>query len=390
MKLRETRRMLPFTLALLASATIIMLYLLCINDALVYSSDTHSATQYQRKLLINKRNAICAPFDSEKDRPLIANISFHPSYNLYQYPASVPRVHRDPARHGPNPTPHLRIITINSKPEIRPIMCHTTLFSAALNDIPLEVYGATPYFRDKTRGRGGKLDRLLPLLCAIDPTDAVLMVDAFDVIFQRGHADIAHTYFARWNSPRFVMSTELNCYPEDVEAVCGKSAQIPEAPLGGFPYANSGVLVGNVAAFVQVLDASLKVYEAGYKGGDQGAMAQVLYGNYAQGTSDEILLDHMSELSSSGHPPIPDFAFYQFQNKTYAVNPATMTVPSIVHLNGDSSKRKHYNGAKFRKLMYYLNGYGKIKPEYREKIENYVVHVDGIPSRVGDLCLTHI
>ncbi|KAJ3350909.1 hypothetical protein HDU83_009328, partial [Entophlyctis luteolus] len=108
-------------------------------------------------------------------------------------------------KYGPEfePKGKLRVVAINSEPTFNKYMCDATVFSAAVNSIPLVIYGAAPYYSHMMKGKDGKIDRMLSVMCAMDPADVVLMVDAYDVIFQRPFAEMEYLYHHKWQSPNF-------------------------------------------------------------------------------------------------------------------------------------------------------------------------------------------
>ncbi|KAI8615278.1 hypothetical protein BC830DRAFT_1123383 [Chytriomyces sp. MP71] len=307
--------------------------------------------------------------------PIQNNFSGRP-HDYLQYAGSVPRTSSESSGS------RLRLITISDKGRSPPeMMCSATLYSAALNSIPLEVYGATEqsYFKamheTMTDHKAVKMDILLSLLCNFDEGDSVLMVDAFDVIFQRPFAELEYLYYKRWNRPEFVISTEANCWPPWVDGLCGPDDR-PPVPPNGVAYINSGVLVGTVPTMTDVVQAALEMREKGITD-DQGAMARVVYENYLKRA---YMMDHLSELSTSGQPPKLDFIAYHSEGREYYLDQLTRTVPMLIHLNGGGKEK--YDPKK----LWYFGADGKLKEEVKDEVASYKIWLDGEEVTVGEMC----
>ncbi|TPX68280.1 hypothetical protein CcCBS67573_g07237 [Chytriomyces confervae] len=352
-----------------------------------FSSATAGSSSAERpngrqKLLSNEYCArSLSIFGSDHTRTSVSQMH-RASYNTSQYMASTPNFKTSMK------SSRLRVMAISTKGMDAPkSMCQWTLFSAALNKIPLEIYGASPSFQaglqklrdDETTGDGKsvKVDCMLSMLCAMDSSESVLMVDAFDVIFQRPFDEIEHLYFKRWNAPEFTVSTESNCWPNWVEGICGVTDQ-PPVPPGGTPYINSGVMIGSVEAFKEVMGRALDQRKLGVLD-DQAATARVVYENVE---SQRFLMDHLSELSSAAYPPKPIYNEIEIEGRGYFVDPVSKTVPMMIHLNGDIPKDVY--GQK----MWYLTD-GRLNNDLVETVRDYVVSVDGERVTVGDMCSSY-
>ncbi|TPX63827.1 hypothetical protein CcCBS67573_g08580 [Chytriomyces confervae] len=213
------------------------------------------------------------------------------------------------------PPSNLRVITISTKgTDARKPMCKWTLFSAALNKIPLELYGSSKFFQKglpsnkgkPEEGLATKRDCTLSALCAAAASsmnDAVLMIDAYDIIFQRPFEELQYLYYRRWNAPEFVVSAEENCYPSDVE----------DPVLPG--------VSGN---------------------GDLqwATWAKVVYENYK---ARPFMMDHLSKLSSAAYPTKPLYNEVEIGGRTYFVDASSKGIPMLIHLNGGIPKERATN-----------------------------------------------
>ncbi|KAI8621226.1 hypothetical protein BC830DRAFT_1214876 [Chytriomyces sp. MP71] len=314
-------------------------------------------------------------------KPPIKAAASSVSFDVTSFVGSVPRI-------SPQTTSksRLRAISINTMgTELPGLMCLSTLFSAALNNVPLEIYGSNAYFERISEGisnkKSAKMDILQSILCQLDPLDPILMVDAFDVIFQRPWDEIEYLYAKRWNSPEFVMSTESNCYPRFIPKVCVGN-DFPPVPPNGVPFINSGVIVGKAGAMLEIIGHALEVRKEGIFGnktkvmGDQAAYARAYYDHYRR---KGFMMDHLSELSSSPNPPKPAFVELDGGNGRYFWwDPHTRNVPMIVHLNGNG-KNMYWN------KQYYLRN-GKLKRELREQVSNYTFIFEGETATVEGIC----
>ncbi|KAJ3234416.1 hypothetical protein HDU81_001455, partial [Chytriomyces hyalinus] len=384
---RRKARSKSYTQALLVLVLLTGEIALCIVTYTVFSSSAATGSSSSE---LNRPNARQKVLNSEycarssrifgSDHTLTSASQVHPiSYDTTQYMASTPNFKTALK------SSRLRVMAISTKGKDAPkSMCQWTLFSAALNKIPLEIYGASPSFQfglqkltdDETTGDGKsvKVDCMLSVLCAMDSSESVLMVDAFDVIFQRPFDEIEHLYFKRWNAPEFTVSTESNCWPNWVEGICGDRDQ-PPVPPGGTPYINSGVMIGNVEAFKEVMGRALDQRKLGVLD-DQAATARVVYENVE---SPRFLMDHLSELSSAAYPPKPIYNEIEIEGRGYFVDPVSKTVPMMIHLNGDIPKDVY--GQK----MWYLTD-GRLNEDLVDIVRDYAVSVDGERVTVGDMC----
>ncbi|KAJ3383685.1 hypothetical protein HDU80_001181 [Chytriomyces hyalinus] len=235
------------------------------------------------------------------------------------------------------PPSNLRVITISTKgTDARKPMCKWTLFSAALNKIPLELYGSSKFFQKglpsnkgkPEEGLATKRDCTLSALCAAAASsmnDAVLMIDAYDIIFQRPFEELQYLYYRRWNAPEFVVSAEENCYPSDVED--------PVLP-GGSSFVNSGVLIGKPEEFIEAIGLTGKFRDMGIYNG------QLVYENYK---ARPFMMDHLSKLSSAAYPTKPLYNEVEIGGRTYFVDASSKGIPMLIHLNGGIPKERATN-----------------------------------------------
>ncbi|KAJ3067941.1 hypothetical protein HDU98_008882 [Podochytrium sp. JEL0797] len=257
------------------------------------------------------QRAICARYPP--GAPILLINSTSPRFQNAEYPATVPQVNVSQSGGG-----RIRVIGISDKKAIPTLMCESTFFSAAVNDIPLEIYGAADYFVENTHNEGkrAKVDRLLPILCAYDFEDSVLMVDAFDVIFQRTMAELTELWFRQWGSPNMVISTEQNCWPKD-PSICEDSF-LPPLPPSAAKYINAGVQMGRVAEYILFAQQMMDLLEF-HDGSDddQLVVAKMVYANHTQ---NGWLMDHRSELSASQQPPAPIFSEFEVEGRKFMVS----------------------------------------------------------------------
>ncbi|KAJ3349834.1 hypothetical protein HDU83_000281 [Entophlyctis luteolus] len=275
-------------------------------------------------------------------------------------------------------TGKLRVVTINSDPTPQSLMCETTLFSAALSGIPLEIYGASDFFKDKgmMNGIDGKIDRTLAVACSVDPDDTILMVDAYDVLFQRSWEELQYIYFHKWLEPNFVISTESNCFPPSVKHC--EDIWIPKPPPSGIKFINSGVIISKASYYIDILEDALDMYAKGNTE-DQWVLTDLVFNKYKE---RGYAMDHDSELSGSLHPPA-DYGVFKTKGKIYYAVANSRSVPAILHLNGGSSKEivQPTKGG-----VWYFNANGTLVEETKHIIKNYVISVDGVPTKVSDYC----
>ncbi|KAJ3200944.1 hypothetical protein HDU82_008497 [Entophlyctis luteolus] len=321
------------------------------------------------KPVLTTYQQLCARLNNSY--PLLHNVS-RPVYSASKdLLTSLPK-------YGPEfePKGKLRVVAINSEPTFNKYMCDATVFSAAVNSIPLEIYGAAPYYSHMMKGKDGKIDRMLSVMCAMDPADVVLMVDAYDVIFQRPFAEMEYLYHHKWQSPNFVISTESNCFPQTPEHC--EDDFIPKVPPSGIKYINSGIVLGKVDVWIQLLNDALEAYRNGMKD-DQFILTDIVFKQYK---TRGYFLDHNSELSASPHPPAPSFGKFVVGDRNYFVSAASKTVPMIVHLNGGSSR----DLISPWDMWYFSNG--KVSDQAKNIIRNYEIAVDGVSVKVRDACPT--
>ncbi|TPX61407.1 hypothetical protein CcCBS67573_g08923 [Chytriomyces confervae] len=291
-----------------------------------------------------------------------------------------------PALNNMQSLSNLRVIAISTKGSDAPKpMCKWTLFSAALNKIPLELYGSSEFFQKgllvnkgkPDEGLASKRDCTLSVLCAAAASsmnDAVLMIDAYDIIFQRPFEELQYLYYKRWNAPEFVVSAEENCYPSEVDGVCGDVTTRPRVPPGGSSFVNSGVLIGKPEAFIDAIGLTGKFRDMGIYN-DQAALAKVVYENYK---TRPFMLDHLSELSSAAYPPKPLYKEVEIGGRTYFVDATSKGIPMMIHLNGGIPKERATN-------LWYMDG-EKLRDDLKEEVQNYPIFLEDKLVTVGELC----
>ena len=122
--------------------------------------------------------------------------------------------------------------------------CRYLLQTAAHHGVDIQLLGLNNHrMAEKLR----KMSRTsIKLLTAYElaeslPEDSIVMlVDAFDVVFQGSAADILDAYDSL-GRPDILFSAEANCWPE-VLAADGYCVKAPELP--GSRYLNSGGIIG--------------------------------------------------------------------------------------------------------------------------------------------------
>ncbi|KAJ3351496.1 hypothetical protein HDU83_008873 [Entophlyctis luteolus] len=340
-------------------AVVALVFLLAAVNILIIGPSSRST------MATLQQHPICGMFNGSY--PKVRNSSDIASYTLSQNLSTTLPAYSDgaPAK--------LRVVAVQNKKVFTRPMCELTIFSAAVNAIPLEVYGAAPYFDFMMPGKNGKVDRMLSVLCAIDPTEAVLMVDAYDVIFQRSFEEIQFQYIHKWKAPNLVVSTESNCWPKAPEH-CKDEFVLPTPP-SGVKYINSGVIIGKTDAWIQMLSDAIDMFHNGTKD-DQYIITELINKHHK---TRGYFLDSNSELSASPQPPAPSFGKFAVNNRTYFVSSSTKTVPMIVHLNGGGKDLI------FPRDMWYMDG-GKVSTAARDIIKNYRIFVDGREVAVKEVC----
>ncbi|KAJ3118426.1 hypothetical protein HK100_000613 [Physocladia obscura] len=259
-------------------------------------------------------------------------------------------------------------------------MCETTIFSAALNDIPLQLYGAQPAMQIHSEGgseKDGKIGRMMALVCALPADEVVMMIDAWDTVFQRKFAELEFLYAHKWLSPDFVIGAEANCWPDWAPYCVNSSYVQPNPGPTGFRFINSGTLIGKAGFWSEFLSDAINAYNNGLKD-DQNVFAQITHRHYKQ---RGYFIDHGMELVGSLQPPAK-FAAYWHNDRQYFVIGDTRTVPAVIHLNG--------GGKDFVKPargdLWYLEVGEILTPHVKKVVQNYKIFVDGVEKVVSEIC----
>ncbi|KAJ3062232.1 hypothetical protein HDU98_001877 [Podochytrium sp. JEL0797] len=363
----STRRTHILILAGLVTTSLLCIRVLSNSRTLTSKLDVQDQIDMNTKDPYAAQRAICARYPP--GAPILGTNATSPRFHNAKYPATVPQV-KDSQGGG-----RIHVIGISDKKAIPTLMCESTFFSAALNDIPLEIYGAADYFVENTHNEGkhAKVDRILPILCAYDFEDSVLMVDAWDVIFQRTMEELSELWFRQWGAPNMVISTEQNCWPNN-PAICEDSA-LPPLPPSSTKYLNSGVQMGRVSEYILFADLMKELH-----GGTENVQLVTAKMVYANHTEKGWLMDHRSELSASQQAPAPIFSEFEVDERKFMVSLTTKTVPMLIHLNGGGKQLINPR----KKLWYFVDG--KVNPKVKDQISSYQVFVDGKYSTVGELC----
>ncbi|KAJ3379691.1 hypothetical protein HDU84_006461 [Entophlyctis sp. JEL0112] len=283
-----------------------------------------------------------------------------------------------------NPHPQLRVVGINydkdNKAAPMPFnayMCETTIFSAAVNGIPLELYGAGPFFKNYMGGKDGKVDRMMAVLCALDPREYVLMIDSWDTLFQRPFDELQFIYFHKMRTPNLVISAEAMCSPPFPEN-CNPEFLSKTGP-SGIKYINSGTVAAKVDYFAEFVNTSLEAYSNGIID-DQNVYTKMVHKHHRE---RGYYIDHDMELAGSLQPP-GQYSSYYFNNRSFLVIGDTRTVPALVHLNGGG---KEVIIPEEGHLWYIKKGASKsIDGKVKDLIRDYVILVDGVKKTVREIC----
>ncbi len=181
-------------------------------------------------------------------------------------------------------------------------------------NLPLVVLGMGQPFP----GRAYKLYAYEEYAKNLPPTDIVLCVDGYDVIFQADEKTILETFYAM-NHP-FVISVERNCFP-----FVEMARYFPKDT--SFRYLNAGSYIGYAGKVAEVL-RSLRPYDL--KANDQGVLMMDFFMQ-----PQKYCLDTYCQLFLVLTFVTPEqLIFDEKQQQVYC--PETGTLPCLLHGNGMS------------------------------------------------------
>jgi hypothetical protein len=188
-------------------------------------------------------------------------------------------------------------------------------------------------------GKPSALLKCIQSVVTTDPDATVMIIDGFDVLFQKGEPDILATY----KGPSIIYNAEKTCWPFNYLAkvsngsrlICRRyDSRLPASTAAVYPngtaprYLNSGAAIGPAKSMAAWYDKLLLMFKQIQFFSDQHATSTL----FSVGGFD-VELDYDSTLFQTMHASMDDVV----QDEAHGMfkNRLTGKEPALFHFNGD-------------------------------------------------------